>query len=86
MKLDLTIMCEIGEFMDGVIDHADCPSTPTKWDDVEKIMFAEGLWPQGYHTHITEDPTDGKIPWFDKAVNELLKENEIFGLSLTEQN
>lgn len=86
MSLKLTIQssCEIEDLIDSLMF-----ASQKNYDEIETILFEEGLYPESNKTYITNQfgsilsEVNENNKWLEDALSVILNENNINGLYIT---
>lgn len=78
--LRLTISCEIGNLIDVVCDH-----TGKKYYEVENAFYETFLYPEGTKTSVSVNCTKKDRHWLYQAISEIMYQNNITSMYITEE-
>lgn len=84
LKLNIQSSCEIDDLIDSLIF-----ASQKSYDEVEAILFKEGIYPESNKTYITNQfgnilpEVNESNKWLEDALGFILNENGINGLYIT---
>lgn len=84
LKLKIESSCEIDDLIDSLMF-----ASQKSYDEVETILFKEGIYPESKKTYITNQfgnilsEVNESNKWLEDALGVILSENNINGLYIT---